>query len=186
MLESLQNMNSSGIGAFAISSSSSWFHGKWPTRSPSLSCTLSLPPADYALTFSPDWLIETSIIILESLIWPIILTITIALKIVLHSQQFDILFPIMNEERAIPMILMLIPLLSAPFFFLASIFLLTPISILPLLPCFPMQPMSDYNTRPRRSSRAVAFPYQAFSFGVIGSYLMLGIYRCVLLSRFLC
>ena len=90
----------------------------------------------------------------------------------------------MNEKWAIPMILMPIPLLSVPFFFLASIFLLMPISILALLSGFLMPSMGDYNNRSRRPTRIATFPYQTFSFGVIGSYLMLGIYRYVFLSCF--
>jgi NAD(P)-dependent dehydrogenase (short-subunit alcohol dehydrogenase family) len=45
VLASLQNMNSSGTRASAIPSSSSWFLGRYWTRSLSLLCPLNLPPS---------------------------------------------------------------------------------------------------------------------------------------------
>jgi len=90
----------------------------------------------------------------------------------------------MNEKRAIPVISMPIPLLLVPFFLSMSILLLSAISILTLLPSLPMPPMSNHNARAGRLSRDATFLDQAFALGVIGSYLMLGIHRCVSLSRF--
>jgi len=46
------------------------------------------------------------------------------------SRQLDILLPTVDEERAIPMIFMPIPFLSASFFFSTTILLLAAIPIL--------------------------------------------------------
>jgi hypothetical protein len=83
---------------------------------------------------------------------PIVPIITVAFRAVSDSRKLDIFLPTMDEEWAIPMIPVPIPLLSASFFFPLIIFLLAPISIFPLLPSLSRPSMSYDNTRPRKSS----------------------------------
>jgi len=51
----------------------------------------------------------------------------------------------MDEERAVPVVLVPIPLLSASFFFPTIVLLLALIPIFTLLPSLPMSPMSYHN-----------------------------------------
>jgi hypothetical protein len=83
---------------------------------------------------------------------PIVPIITVAFRAVSDSRKLDIFLPTMDEEWAIPMIPVPIPLLSASFFFPLIIFLLAPIPIFPLLPFFSRPPMSYDDTRSRKPS----------------------------------
>jgi hypothetical protein len=78
--------------------------------------------------------------------------ITIAFRAISNSRQFNILLLAMDKEQAVPVVLVLIPLLPAPFFFPMIILLLAPIPIFLLLPSFPMPSMSYHNTRSGRPS----------------------------------
>jgi len=51
----------------------------------------------------------------------------------------------MDEERAVPVVLLPIPLLLASSFFPTIVLLLAPIPIFTLLPNLPMSPMSYHN-----------------------------------------
>ena len=95
---------------------------------------------------SPNRPIKPPTIIVIAPIGPIIPIITVALRTISDSGKFDIFLPAMNEERAIPLIPMPIPLLSASFFLPTIIFLLAPISNLPLLPSLPRSSVSYNDT----------------------------------------
>jgi hypothetical protein len=88
---------------------------------------------------------------------PVVPIITIALRAVSDSRKLNIFLPTMDEERAVPMISMPIPLLSASFFLPSIIFLLAPIPIFPLLPVLSRSSMSYNDTRPRGPTRTGSF-----------------------------
>jgi len=96
--------------------------------------------------------IEAPIIITIVSIGPVVPTITVALRAISDSRKLDILLPAMDEERAIPVIPMPIPFLSASLFFATIIFLLAPVPILSLLPSFSRSSVSYYNSRSGRPS----------------------------------
>jgi len=101
---------------------------------------------------SSDRPIRSLIIIVIAPIGPIIPIIAIALRAVSDSGKLDILLPAMDEERTIPVIPMLIPLLSASFFFPTIIFLLALVPIFSLPPSFQRPSVSYYNPRSGRPS----------------------------------
>jgi hypothetical protein len=68
---------------------------------------------------------------------------------------------------------------------LLSISVLTPTPIL-LLPSFLLPSMSDHNARSRRFFGTTTFSQQTLAFCIIGSYPMLGIHWCILLSSLWC
>ena len=131
---------------------------------------------------SPNQPIKPLIIVLILPIRSVIPTITIALRAIPHSGQFDVLFPEMDEEQAVLVVLVPIQFLSASFFFPTIILLLVPIPIFSLLPSLPMPPMSYHNARSGRPSRASSFLDQTLSFSIGSSNLMLRIHRCTFLS----
>jgi len=85
-------------------------------------------------------------------IGPVVPIVTVALRAISDSRKLDILLPAMDEERAIPVIPMPAPLLSASFFFPTIIFLLAPVPIFSLLPNFPRSSVSYDNSRSGRPS----------------------------------
>jgi len=96
--------------------------------------------------------IKAPIIITIVPIGSVVPIVTVALRAISDSRKLDILLLAMDEERAIPVIPMPIPLLPASFFFPTIIFLLAPVSIFSLLPSFPRSSVSYYNPRLGRPS----------------------------------
>jgi len=83
---------------------------------------------------------------------PVIPVITVALRAISDSWKLDIFLPTVNKERAILVIPMSIPFLSASLLFPTIILLLAPVPIFSLLPSLPRPPVSYHNTRPGRPS----------------------------------
>jgi len=81
---------------------------------------------------------------------PVIPVITVALRTISDSGKFDILLPAMNEERAIQVIPMPIPHLTASFFFPMIVLSLVPIPIFTLLPSLPRPSVGYDDTRSGR------------------------------------
>jgi hypothetical protein len=102
--------------------------------------------------------------------WLIGPIITIALRAIFNSWQFNTFFPAMDEKRASPMIFMPMPL------FPTSLFLLLSISVPTLTPTLVLPSMGYHNARSRRFFGTTTFSQHTLTFCIIDSYPMLGIH----------